>query len=1085
MNPNQDSERQRQRLSRRAFMQMTGVAAAGLLASDLHRVAPAEASTTKAVAHLIPADKRLDPAWLRLLSERGKPAVYTAARDELRYIGMPIGGIACGQLYLGGDGRLWHWGIFQAQYQSPYGSLSMGIHYANPPQPTDQAEHPLQHGFALRVKQGEQSRTRLLDQRGFKDISFRGQYPLGTVTYRDDALPVQVKLEAFSPFIPLNAEESALPCTLLHYTVTNTSENPVEVDIAGWMENAVCPQQTQSRRYVRRVSLQDRGFVCSAHSGKLRTSEAPARPDILFEDFESASYGDWTSTGAAFGAGPVSKQDIPSYQGRVGGHGQRVVNSHASAPGEDVRERDSRTGTLRSPGFVIQRKYIHFHIGGGAHKGQTCLNLLIDGKVAQGATGQNDNRMQPAAFDVTAYAGQEARLQIVDQGKVGWGNIGVDHIVFSDKPLDPEDRPLEESFGYGTMALHALSDHQTYTAHLAPGTLDTERAFAALDRAETEAVDIRAETGFDRRPAAALGQSVRLKPGESQTVTFVLAWHFPHFPQIRGEMSAITGLPQLKRHYAKRFADAAAVVRYVDRHYARLADTTRLWVKTWHDSSLPSWLLDRVMIATDCLATTTLYWFNSGRVWAWEGMDCCPGTCQHVWNYAQGMARLFPELERSLREQTDFGLAWHEDGAIDYRGESGRHVAHDGLCGTIMRLWREHTLCADGAFLKRLWPRVRQTIQYMIDYDQDNNGLIEAAQYNTLDQAWLGPMAWISSLYLGALAAGVNMAKDMGDDTFAATCQQIIDQGKTSLVEQLFNGEYFIHKPPHYKNTNTNRGCHIDQVLGQSWACQYGLQRVVPKAQTDSALKSIWKYNFAPDAGAYRNKMQSTIKGGRWYAMPGEAGLLMTTWPIGGADKARGSGKVFEVGVGYFNECMNGFEYQVAAHMIHEGLVEKGLALARAVHDRYAVDRRNPYNEIECSDHYSRSMASYGVFLALCGFAYHGPQGHLAFAPRVTPEDFKAPFTAAQGWGSFTQKRSAQTQTASIELKWGKLSINTLALELPEGKIANVTQVECAGRRIKAKLQRDGQRVTLTLKETICLTPNQSLEIRMALSDRR
>jgi hypothetical protein len=102
----------------------------------------------------------------------------------------------------------------------------------------------------------------------------------------------------------------------------------------------------------------------------------------------------------------------------------------------------------------------------------------------------------------------------------------------------------------------------------------------------------------------------------------------------------------------------------------------------------------------------------------------------------------------------------------------------------------------------------------------------------------------------------------------------------------------------------------------------------------------------------------------------------------------------------------NGFEYQVAAHMIYEGepdseLVEKGLAVTRAVHDRYASVKRNPFNEIECGDHYARSVASYGVFLAACGYEYHGPKGYLAFAPRVKPENFRAPFTTVEGWGTY------------------------------------------------------------------------------------
>ena len=198
---------------------------------------------------------------------------------------------------------------------------------------------------------------------------------------------------------------------------------------------------------------------------------------------------------------------------------------------------------------------------------------------------------------------------------------------------------------------------------------------------------------------------------------------------------------------------------------------------------------------------------------------------------------------------------------------------------------------------------------------------------------------------------------------------------------------------------------------------QVGLDRVIPREQTVSALNSLWRYNFTPDAGGYAIKHVQIAQAFRWYAMPGEAGLLMTTWPKGGATDAIPGGRlrpeknpdVWTGPGGYFNECMNGFEYQAAAHMVYEGapgseLVMQGLAVTRAIHERYGAAKRNPYNEIECGDHYARSMASYGVFLAACGFEYHGPKQHIGFAPRLTPENFKAAFTAAEGWGTYSQR---------------------------------------------------------------------------------
>ena len=714
------------------------------------------------------------------------------------------------------------------------------------------------------------------------------------MTYADPTAAVRVELEAFSPFIPLNAADSALPCTLLHYTVHNTSDQQLAVEIAGWLENAVCPDEMHPLRLVRRNVIDGRGFQCSA---AYPPEAAPLVPNAMTSCLPTSKPDDapWRPAGKAFGETPFNKSQLPPFHKLANFSGDGFVNTHdVRQTGPNSRQADQLQGTLTSPEFEITRHYIAFLIAGGSHQGQTELRLRIgeddSRSVIAACSGRNDAQMRREYFDVREHEGQQASLEIVDQAQGSWGHICVDQIVFTDRPPG-HDLPLEQLPGYGTLALKCLGDEPVTVAHLEPGTVDAERVFSAMDGQAKSSTSRRIESPADRRPATAAMQGVELEPGESKTLTFVMSWHFPHFAQVSGEMSAITGLANLKRHYATRFADATAVADYVREHYERLTNTTRLWKTTWYDSTLPYWLLDRVMVSADCLATTTLYWFDSGRVWAWEGTDCCPGTCQHVWNYAQAMARLFPELESSLRRDVDFGLAWHENGAIDYRSESARHVAHDGLCGTIMRVWREHTLSADDAFLREVWPRVKQSTQFLIDFDGDRNGLLEAAQYNTLDQAWVGPMGWISSMYLGALAAAAAMAAEMEDERFANTCREILARGQRNLVEQLFDGEYFIHKPPHFENTNTNIGCHIDQVLGQSWSWQYGLPRVVPQPQTVSALQALWKYNFTPDAGGYRNKMQAVIQGGRWYAMPGEAGLLMTTWPRGGADKRTARGR--------------------------------------------------------------------------------------------------------------------------------------------------------------------------------------------------
>ena len=112
-------------------------------------------------------------------------------------------------------------------------------HYANPvaqgEQYTKRNGADVQQGFLVRTKAG----TRTLDRQGFPGVTFRGEYPIGKVTYAEKGFPVTVKLEAFSPFIPLNAKDSALPATAMSYTVMlieHRSHKRLNINFSPWME---------------------------------------------------------------------------------------------------------------------------------------------------------------------------------------------------------------------------------------------------------------------------------------------------------------------------------------------------------------------------------------------------------------------------------------------------------------------------------------------------------------------------------------------------------------------------------------------------------------------------------------------------------------------------------------------------------------------------------------------------------------------------------------------------------------------------------------------------------------------------------
>lgn len=973
-----------------------------------------------------PPDKNLDPAWLKSLAVRGEPEVWKG--EDLKWIGMPVGGLCAGQIYLGGDGKLWHWDIFNQFIRTVDG------HYASPMEPTS----PLEQGFSLTVG----GHKRALDRIGFRDITFRGEYPIGRVEYADPASPVTVSLEAFSPFIPLDFADSSLPATILTFTLKNRSDKPVEATLAGELENAVCLNNRLRKAILRTRTLQEPGLTlleCSAEDPA--ANDAP-RPEIIFEDWSAPGYEGWSVEGNAFGHGPIEKTKIPGYQGNVGGDTPRVVNSHATAPGNRDTKDDAK-GKLTSREFLIERNAIAFWIGGGeAPKGSSHgLRLLVDGKPVRTASGKNLNAMEWESFDVSALAGKKARIEITDDKAGIWGNIGVGRIVFTDAL-----QPLNEQSDHGTMALALVGGGGE----------------AGPD----------ATAPFPEKLSGSLAKSVKLPPGGTATITFVLAWHFPNL--------SLEKLGAVGRSYAARFDSAPAVARYVAANLGRLTDLTRLWRDNWYDSTLPYWFLDRTMLNNSILASSTCYRFKDGRFYGWEGVGSCEGTCTHVWQYAQGPARLFPELERDLRERVDFGLAMKPDGAITFRGELNDAPAVDGQAGVILRALREHRTSPDNTFLARNWPDIQKAMGYLLGKDPDANGLLDGPQHNTLDTDWFGKISWLSGLFVAALRAAAEMADDMGDSAYAAKCRAIADKGTRNLAAELFDGEYFINlvDPAKADTINSGTGCHIDQVFGQSWAWQVGIKdRVFPREQTLAALEALWKYNFTTDAGAYRKEN----KPGRWYAMDGEAGLIMCTFPRTDWSYDLASGKGPQWAAGYFNECMNGFEYQVAGHMIQEGMVEKGLALTRAVHDRYSPAKRNPYNEIECGDHYARSMAAYGVFLAACGFDYDGPEARIGFAPRISPENFRAAFTSAEGWGSYAQTNGpAGRLDASLWLRYGNLTLKSFSFELPEGATASRMAARVGGNPVEASFSQDGRHVLVTFSTALHMKANNKLTISLS-----
>lgn len=844
--------------------------------------------------HLVPADKALTPESTRRLFQRGRRETFRG--KDLNTIGMPIGGIGTGKLYLRGDGTLGLWQIFN-KHVSTDGGQSFYRTY--------KPDSPVDSGFAMIIEKHGTAIVRQLDQR-FGAVEFTGEYPIGLVRYHDDDLPVKVEMEVLSPFIPLNAKDSALPATLFRVTVENTTTEDQHICILAWLQNAVCMHSANKIQALHRSRIvTEKGRAMIVH-----TAEQMPMPRVSAES--------------------------------------QIELSH------------------ERPKIAL--------------------------------------------------------------------------------------RPIDKLEDYGSMAL-ALTE----------GAASSQAAQDLLTLVSEVAPNLHAEEDIsypitENRSAVLLTPTVQLPVMAKYTFTFVLAWFFPNHPN--------------GHEYANRFSSVVDVVHYVLDNRERLVDGTRRWYETYYEySTLPRWLLFRLHSPVCNLATGTYQWHKDGQFWAWEGIGCYTDTCTHVSNYAHAPARLFPELERSAREIQDFGQGFDdESGLVGFRGN--RAYSADGQCGTILKAYREHQMSADYNFLKHNWSRIKKALEFSISKDSNEDGLIETSQHNTFGVSFEGPNTFVGSLYLAALRAGEEMAKEMDDEQFAKRCRKIFESGRRLTIEHLWNGEYFIQcvdldKYPKHQYGN---GCLSDQLFGQGWAHQLGLGYLYPPQYVKTALQSVWKYNWAPDVGPY----YAEHKPERIFAYPGEPGLLICTWP---------KSTYLDEGVRYRNEVWTGTEYQVAGHMVWEGMVAEALAICDGIHRRYHPSKHNPFNEVECSEHCARAMASWGVYTALAGYEYHGPKGHLGFAPKITPEDFEAGFTAAEGWATFSQQRTNKTQSEQIEMRWGQLRLKSLTFEVPQDWLSVKFDVKVAGKPFEADhVLRDG-RLDITFNNDVILFEGWLLEVTIERQD--
>ena len=553
-----------------------------------------------------------------------------------------------------------------------------------------------------------------------------------------------------------------------------------------------------------------------------------------------------------------------------------------------------------------------------------------------------------------------------------------------------------------------------------------------------ECVD-REETDDDAGPSpgGSLYVPMSLKPGEKRTVPIQICWYVPKSAVRYGkdpdeccadsscccDDGSNDSAAYYAPWYAARFKDIHEVAEYWREHYGSLREETARFRDTFYRSTLPPEILEAVSANLTILKSPTVLRQEDGRLWCYEGCSddsgCCPGSCTHVWNYAQALPNLFPDLERSLR-RTEFNESQSENGHQAFRSflpirpsAHDFHAASDGQFGGIMKIHREWRISGDTGWLRQFWPKIKASLDYCIGmWDPGYKGILEEPHHNTYDIEFWGPDGMCSSFYLGALKAASIMGGALGEDV--AKYRTLYEKGRKYVESELFDGEYFIQQirwkdleapnPALFKTAigtgyspeaaalleregpkyQYGTGCLSDGVLGAWIAEMCGVGEILDPEKIGSHLKAIHKYNLKRSLMEHANPQRPT------YALEDEGGLLLCTWPKGGE---------LSLPFVYSDEVWTGIEYQVASHLMMTGQTEEGLEIVRTCRNRYDGRRRNPFDEYECGHWYARAMASYGLIQGYYGVRYDAVDKAL-FIEIGKASDFEVFLSTATGYGT-------------------------------------------------------------------------------------
>lgn len=444
----------------------------------------------------------------------------------------------------------------------------------------------------------------------------------------------------------------------------------------------------------------------------------------------------------------------------------------------------------------------------------------------------------------------------------------------------------------------------------------------------------------------ALCSRVTLKPGEKKNIRFILTWYFPNLTSKDGEI--------LGHYYENLYKSSPDANRFLEEGYDRIFKSAVDFSELLYSTDLPSIYPDAWSSNLSPMIKCSVY-LKNGKFGLWEGLGYCGlHTTDITYHASFSLIGLFPDLQK---KQMKMGAEFQrEDGRVHHSFKPDMKCADNGFervdinMQFVLMVLRDYLFTGDKEYLLQLWENVKRAMDSTELLDTDNDGLPDyGTKRNTYD-AWnfSGTPVYIDVLWLAALKAAAVIADKVGDKSCSDKWNTILLNGKKSLEEKLWNGEYYNL----WRNKDdTDESLMTDQLDGEWFLRMIGLDGNLPDERVRSVIEFIFKNNFDSEQGL----VNATVPENRWTS------------------------------IDTYNNCQTiavwtGIGYAFSALALSVGETEISDTVVDSIHNNQ-LRLGHFWDHWECGHHYTRPMSSWSTLLAVSGLKIDCENKKLSFNP--------------------------------------------------------------------------------------------------------